>query len=253
MTSRSETSLRPHGGKTIYGAAVGILMLETRFPRIPGDIGNADTWPFPVLYRVVPGASPDRVVRRRAEGLLPAFIEAGQDLVRQGADGITTNCGFLSLFQSELAAELEVPVATSALMQAPLIQTLLPPGRRLGILTISADSLSPDHLEAAGVAAGTAVVGTEGGQEFSRAILGDEDTLDVAAARDDMLAAAERLLETEPKLGAILMECTNMVPYAADIRAATGLPVYSIYSFVQWFHQGLLPRRFPTELDDGRG
>ena len=205
-----------------------------------------------MLYRVVPGASPDLVVRRRAEGLLPAFIEAGRDLVRQGADGITTNCGFLSLFQAELAAALEVPVASSALMQAPLIQALLPPGRRLGILTISADSLSPDHLQAAGVAADTAVVGTESGKEFSRAILGDEASLDVAAAREDMLAAVGELVETEPALGAILMECTNMVPYAADIRAATGLPVYSIYSFLQWFQQGLLPRRFPTDFDDGR-
>ncbi|HMB77953.1 MAG TPA: aspartate/glutamate racemase family protein [Kiloniellaceae bacterium] len=243
---------RRRGGKTVYGAAVGILMLETRFPRIPGDIGHAGTWPFPVLFRSVPGASPDRVVRRRAEGLLPAFIEAGRDLVRLGADGIATNCGFLSLFQAELAAALDVPVATSSLMQAPLIQALLPPDKRLGILTVSAESLTPEHLRAAGVAEGTAVVGTEGGREFTRALLGNEASLDIAAARDDLLSAAEELLTREPKLGAILMECTNMVPFAADIRAEFGLPVYSIYSFLQWFQQGLLPRRFPTQLDDGR-
>ena len=58
------------GGKAVYGASVGMLMLETRFPRIPGDIGNAGTWPFPVLYKVVRGASPDHVVRRGAEGFL---------------------------------------------------------------------------------------------------------------------------------------------------------------------------------------
>jgi Asp/Glu/hydantoin racemase len=240
------------GGKTVYGAALGILMLETRFPRIPGDVGNAQTWPFPVFYRVVEGASPERVVRRRAEGLLPAFIEAGRDLVRQGADGIATNCGFLSLFQGELAAALEVPVATSALMQAPMIEALLPPGRRLGILTIAADSLSSEHLVAAGVSPGTPVVGTDGGREFSRAILEDEEWLDVAAARADLLEAGQRLVAAEPAIGAILMECTNMVPYAADLRAALGLPVYSIYSFLQWFQAGLLPKRFPVTLDDGR-
>ena len=87
------------GGKAVYGANIGILMLEARFPRIPGDMGNALSWPFPVHYRVVRGASPDRVVRRRAEGLLDAFIEAGRELVADGADGITTNCGFLSLYQ----------------------------------------------------------------------------------------------------------------------------------------------------------
>ena len=101
---------------------VGILMLEARFPRIPGDMGNGLTWPFPVLYKVVPGASPDRVVRDRAEGLLDAFLDAAAELVRLGADGITTNCGFLSLYQRELAAHVGVPVATSSLMQAPLIE-----------------------------------------------------------------------------------------------------------------------------------
>ena len=94
---------KAQGGKTIYGASVGVLMLETRFPRILGDVGNAATWPFPVLYKIVPGATPDQVVRQQAEGLKQAFIEAAQGLVAAGVDGITTNCGFLSLFQDELA------------------------------------------------------------------------------------------------------------------------------------------------------
>src|SRR5690242_21235515 len=81
------------GGKAIYGAPLGILMLEARFPRIPGDMGNAETWPFPVLYRVVRGASPERVVLQGAQGLLPDFIAAAQELVDLGAEAITTNCG----------------------------------------------------------------------------------------------------------------------------------------------------------------
>ena len=240
------------GGKTVYGAAVGILMLETRFPRVPGDIGNAGTWPFPVLYRVVRGASPDRVVRHRAEGLLGDFIEAGRELVAQGADGLTTNCGFLSLFQAELAAAVQVPVATSSLMQAPLIQRLLPPDRRVGILTISAESLGPDHLAAAGVDPQTPVVGTESGREFTRAILDDEAGLDVELARLDHLDAGRRLLAEHPEVGAILMECTNMVPYAPVLRQELGVPIYSIYTFVQWFQAGLMPRIFVPWLLDQR-
>src|SRR6195952_5085332 len=92
------------GGKSVYGAPLGILMLEARFPRIPGDMGNALTWPFPVLYRVVRGATPERVVLNAAEGLLPDFLHAAAELVDQGAEAITTNCGFLALFQKELAA-----------------------------------------------------------------------------------------------------------------------------------------------------
>src|SRR3954471_14006110 len=102
-TSANSPSRIARGGKAIYGAPLGILMLEARFPRIPGDMGNATTWPFPVLYRVVKGASPERVVLSQAAGLLDEFLAAAADLVAQGAEAITTNCGFLSLFQRELA------------------------------------------------------------------------------------------------------------------------------------------------------
>jgi Asp/Glu/hydantoin racemase len=233
------------GGKTVYGATIGILMLETRFPRIPGDMGNALTWPFPVLYKTVAGASPDLVVRHKAEGLLDAFIAAAREMVADGADGITTTCGFLSLMQAELSQALGVPVATSSLMQAPMIQALLPPGRRVGVLTISKESLAPEHLSRIGVAADTPVWGTEGGTEFSRVILDDEPRMDVDAARVDLVSAARDFQAAHPNLGAILLECTNMMPYAADVRRVTGLPVFSIRSFVCWFQSSLAPARFP--------
>src|ERR1700731_1110286 len=180
-----------HGGKAIYGAALGILMLEAKFPRIPGDMGNAETWPFPVLYKVVKGASPERVVRERANGLLDAFLAGARELVDMGADGITTNCGFLSLFQREIARHVGVPVATSSLMQAPMIAQVLPAGRQVGILTVSAGTLSPEPLLAAGVAPDTPVAGTDGGREFTRGILGNAPRLDVAAAERDILDAGE--------------------------------------------------------------
>src|SRR6516165_3509088 len=147
------------GGKTLYGARVGILMLETRFPRVPGDMGNAETWPFPVLYKVVPGASPRRVVCDKAKGLLDKFLDAAEELVRLGADGITTTCGFLALYQRQIAAHVGVPVATSSLMQIPLIDRILPPGKRAGVLTVSAANLSEEHLLAASADPATPVVG----------------------------------------------------------------------------------------------
>jgi Asp/Glu/hydantoin racemase len=233
-----------HGGKAVYGARLGILMLQARFPRIPGDMGNATTWPFPVLYKVVNGASPGRVVRQRAEGLLDAFLAAAAELVELGADGITTNCGFLSIYQADIARHVGVPVATSSLMQAPMIERLLPGGQRVGILTVSAATLSAEHLRAAGVAADTPVVGTEGGREFSRAILGDEPELDVAAAEEDIIDAADRLVARHPDVGAVLLECTNMAPYARAVQERLRRPVFDIVSFMTWFHAGLSPRDF---------
>jgi len=235
---------KARGGKAIYGASVGILMLDAQFPRIPGDMGNALTWPFPVHYKIVRDASPERVVRQRAEGLLDAFITAARELVSDGVDGITTNCGFLSLFQAEISAALDVPVATSSLMQVPMVEKLLPPGKRAGILTISGSTLTEEHLAAAGIATDTPIGTTEGGREFTRVILGNELELNVEAARQDNVEAATKLLSDHPDVGAIVLECTNMIPYAADIRAATGLPVFSMLGFVTWFQAGLMPRGF---------
>ncbi len=241
----SPSSSIARGGKAVYGAPLGILMLQARFPRIPGDMGNATTWPFPVLYRVVGGASPDRVVLKGAAGLLPDFIAAGRELIGLGAEVITTNCGFLSLFQKEMAAALTVPVATSALMQVPWVQATLPPGKRVGIVTVSAGSLTPAHLEGAGVPLDTPVRGTETGREFFRVLIkAESEDMDVDLARQDVVGAARELVAAHPEVGAIVLECTNMPPYAAAVQEATGLPVYDIYSMIAWFHAGLRPRRF---------
>ena len=232
------------GGKSIYGAAVGILMLEARFPRIPGDMGNATTWDFPVHYKIVRGASPDLVVRRGAEGLLPNFIAAAQELVSDGVDGITTNCGFLSLFQKQIADAVPVPVVTSSLMQVDMVNRTLPAGKRAGILTINGSSLTDAHLTAAGVPQDTPIGTTEGGREFTRAILDNEMELDVDLARADNVEAALTMQKNHPDLGALVLECTNMEPYSADIARATGLPVYSIQTLVTWFHRGLVPKQY---------
>jgi hypothetical protein len=227
------------------GASVGILMLDSSFPRIPGDGGNAATWPFPVLLKTISGASPEHAVLRGAGGLAGAFVDGARELVRAGVAGITTSCGFLVLFQAELAEAAGVPVATSSLMQVPAVQALLPPGKRVGILTISAASLTPAHLAAAGVPAETPIGDTApGGREFARVILGDEPALDVDLARKDLLNGARALVAAYPEIGALVLECTNMAPYSADIAAELGVPVYDFYSFVTWFQAGLRPRRF---------
>ena len=240
------------GGKTVYGATVGILMLDTIFPRVPGDVGNAATWPFPVLYHVVQGASPQRVVCDRAEGLLDAFVEAGRQLVAQGADGLTTTCGFLALFQKPLSRAVKVPVASSSLMQVPLVQQLLPDGRRVGVMTISSQNLSVDHLRAAGAPEDTPVIGTENGREFSRCILENRTHMDLAACRLDLLESGHRLLTEHPDIGAVVLECTNMGPYAADLRRELGVPVFSAVSFISWFQSGLLPHPYTGTTADPR-
>ncbi|MEL6691120.1 MAG: aspartate/glutamate racemase family protein, partial [Pseudomonadota bacterium] len=161
-----------------------------------------------------------------------------------GADGITTSCGFLSLFQEELSAALRVPVVTSSLMQVAMVNATLPRGKTCGVLTISGDTLTEQHLSAANVPPGTPVGTTEGLRTFTRTILKDELELDVSAAREDNVEAAMKLVRDHPQVGAIVLECTNMIPYAPAIQQAVGLPVYSMVSLINWFQSGLQPKNF---------
>ena len=180
-----------------------------------------------------------------ATGLLQDFVAAATDLVDLGAEAITTNCGFLSIFQREIAAAVGVPVATSSLMQVPWVQATLPPGKRVGIVSVSAQSLTPAHLEGAGVPLDAPIAGTENGREFFRVLIkGEKQDLDVDLARQDVVEAGKGLVARHPDIGAIVLECTNMPPYAAALQEAIGLPVYDIYSMITWFHAGLRPKAF---------
>jgi len=242
------TTGRVRGGFNQYGFSVGILMLDTRFPRIPGDMGNAQSFPFPVRYHRVAGADPDRVVRGGAEGLLPAFVDGARALEREGVGMITTNCGFLAKYQREMAVAVRTPVFTSSLLLVPMVHRMLAPGRKVGIMTVDASALTPAHFAGAGIGADVpvAVAGLETEKEFTRVLLGDELELDVDAARDEHARVARRLVAEHPDIGAIVLECTNMPPYADDVRRETGRPVFDILSLVRMAHDavraGLPPR-----------
>jgi Asp/Glu/hydantoin racemase len=226
------------GGRNVYGYRIGILHLDTCFPRIPGDMVNATTFPFPVLYRQVRGASTQRVVREQDPALLEPFLVGARALEREGVAAITTNCGFLAMFQKQMASAVRVPVFTSSLMQVPLVHRMLGHGRAVGILTVSAATLGRAQLDGAGIGPDIplAIYGLDGEEEFSHVMIDDVPRLDVDKARGEHIRVARRMLAERPDVGAIVLECTNMPPYAQDIQAATGLPVFDIVSMVKWIY-----------------
>ena len=205
---------------------LGILMLQTRFPRPPGDVGHPGSWRMPVRFRTVLGASPQRVVRERSAGLLQPFVDAARALVDEGASAITTSCGFLSLFQQELSMAMPVPVWSSSLLKLPELAVL--DGCRAGVLSVDAGALGADHLRAAGASPDTPVQGLAAGCHLQRTLLQDLPTLDTDAARQDVLAAVHALRAQHPQINTLVLECTNLPPYADDIRRATGWPVHDI-------------------------
>ena len=209
-------------------------MLDTVFPRIPGDVGNPHTFPFPVRYHVVKGASPQRVVKSADTGLLAPFIQAATDLERQGVRAIATSCGFLALFQGRLADAVRVPVFSSALLQIHLARTVMRSDQTVGIITADRGSLTAAHFRGGGVTdMPDAIVGMESTAEFASVFLGGKRSLDRETCRREMLDASATLLRIHPRVGSIILECTNMPPYALDIRHATGLPVFDAVSLIR--------------------
>lgn len=222
------------------GAAIGILMLDTHFPRPPGDIGNPASFGFPVLYERIQGASVQRAVREQASGLLEPFIEAGHRLVQRGAVAIGTSCGFLVLHQRRLADALPVPVATSSLLQVASVQAMLPAGKRCGVITFDAAALSARHLACAGVPPDTPVEGMPAEGALRRAIDRDEAELDTDAVRCELVQAARKLLAREPRIGALVLECTNLPPYSGALRAEFNLPVFDSCTLLACLWQACL-------------
>ncbi|HSV52726.1 MAG TPA: aspartate/glutamate racemase family protein [Burkholderiaceae bacterium] len=214
-------------------AFLGIVMLDTQFPRPLGDIGHPATFDPPTRRVVLERAWPSAVVQSAA-GLREAQLEEGfvavvKLLAREGAKAITTSCGFLVLLQAELQAAVPVPVITSSLLQLP---ALLGQHGRVGVLTISSEALGREHLLAAGVQAerldDVVVQGVDTEGEFARRILGNEATMDLARAQEDVVAAARALKVREPSLTHLVLECTNMPPYQSAIEQATGMRCWSL-------------------------
>ena len=203
---------------------LGVLMLDTRFPRPMGDIGNPETFRragIPVRFVTIAGASPQRVVREADSELLQPFLEAAMALEAAGAAVIATSCGFLAAYQAVLARSVKVPVITSSLLQVARYA-------QPGIVTIDAPSLTASVLEGAGVPAGTPIEGVAAGCEFRQRILSNDGTMDLARAEQDVVSAAVRLTRRHPELTDIVLECTNMPPYRDAVARATGRAVHDI-------------------------
>ncbi len=225
----------------VHGLTLGVLMLDTRFTRYPGEIGNAATWSVPLQFKIVRGATPARVIEDEGRGLLDPFVDAAQELIDMGVRGITTSCGFLTLYQQELSARLSVPVATSALLQVPMVQRMLPAGKRVGILTINQAALTDLHLTAVGVDTTTPMVGMPEESLFRRVFTDRAlpSEADFSVLELEMVVAAQSLVAQYPDVGAIVFECTNMPPFAAAVRRATGLPVFDVVGMLRWFIEAI--------------
>ena len=237
--------MRVEGGRTTYGEVLGVLLLDTRFPRIPGDVGNASSYRFPVRFKVVRGATVRRVVVEADKSLLGPFLKAARELEAEGVRAVTTSCGFLVLFQDELARALRIPVFTSSLLMIPLVYRLTM--GRVGILTANSKSLTRRHLEAAGVdleRVPVAIAGLEDKEEFSRVILGDAADMNVEKVEKEVVEACEELLARHDDIKALVFECHNLSPYSRAVQERLKIPIFDFIAFAHFVYEAVVKRRF---------
>jgi hypothetical protein len=215
---------------------LGILMLDTAFPRPVGDVGNVDSFPCPARLKVVHGAGSLDIVRDGlpSETLINAFITAAQELEQAGAFAITSTCGFLISIEDQITAAVSIPVRTSGLSFYRDIVPLYP-NKKIGILTASKPALGKMALQSAGIdPAKVAIAGMQNSTPFATMILRPKvdqpDHIDMQGIESDCIAQAKNLSAGTPDIAAFLLECGNLPPYADQISHATGLPVHSIIS-----------------------
>jgi hypothetical protein len=222
--------------------AIGVLCLDTSFTKIPGHIRNPATFDFPVVYQVVSGATAQRVVTQADPQLLEPFIRAARELQARGVAAITGACGFLVVFQKELADAVDVPLYASSLIQLPMVHRMIRSNQKVGLLVANERSLTRRHLAAIGAeSVPVCVAGMEEQPEFREVMLeARRDELDADRLEREVLGVAKRLARDNPDLGALVIECTDLVPFAHAIQARVGVPVFDIVTLTEMVHRSLI-------------
>lgn len=239
------TIYRTRRGARNYGLAVGILQLDCSLPFIPGDVDNAGSYRYPVLYKVVPGLSTAACLRGAPE-LEAAAVAAAIELEKQGVRAISSDCGFMLQFQDAVRRAVRIPVCMSSLLQLPLIASSLAATRPIAVITADATNLTPAFLARAGIAVANPVIirGLQDEPEFKTAVLDEKGTLDAALVEAEIVAVSRRIKEEYPDLGAVLLECSMLPPYAKAVQDAIGLPVYDFIGMIDYLYAATHQRRY---------
>jgi hypothetical protein len=238
------TIARARQGQVGYGFSIGVLMLECNIPFVPGDVGNASSYTFPVQYRLVPGATGDAVVGRQDPALTPNFVEEARALVAQGVRAITGDCAYMGAYQASVAAAVDVPVFLSSLLQVPMVLSMLGPERKLAVLVANGATVSDRLLQPVGIddALQRRIVfrGLEDKPYFHAAMLEEVGEKAVHRMEEEMIETAVTVLRGDPSVGAFLLECSDMPPYSHAVQRATGLPVFDWIGFINYVHHAVV-------------
>ncbi|MFC1904105.1 aspartate/glutamate racemase family protein [Chloroflexota bacterium] len=231
--------------RRLGGYAIGIIRTDCALPFLPGDVANATTFNFPVLYRLVKGVTPERIFAADP-ALIDELITAGKELEKDGVRAIGgTTCGFYGNFQKEVAAALDVPVFLSSLLQVPLINRALKPDQKVGIITANSTALTPKLLSSCGVddLSRVVIAGAQDLPEFKKLLL-STGHYNAAKIEPELVSLAKQLVKNNTDIGAILLECAQLPTFAWAIQNAVRLPVFDFSTMINWVYSAVVRRPF---------
>jgi len=237
-----------------YGMGLGIIILDDVYPGFPGDVRNASAFPYPIQYEIAEGVDIWALVHEEDKSpCLEPIQRAAKKLESMGCRAIAAECGYFAYFQRDIAGYVDIPVFMSSLLQVPFAQHLIGPDKVVGILAARENQLTDSHLEAVGIEPGSNYVisGAEGEgrcEEFSHLWYAPERTDPPGAyynkAETEFVEVAVDFFNQHPAMGAMMMECTGMQPFARAVQREIDIPVFSWGTLLDYAYSVVVHRDY---------
>ena len=229
--------IRARKDHVCYGMGLGIILLNDAYPGFPGDVRNASAFPYPLQYEIAEGVTNKTLVYdKNPAQCREAVIAAAKKLERLGCRAITAECGYFAFFQKDVREVVGVPVFMSSLLQVPFIQQVIGLQESVGIVCAQKQFLSEEHLMSVGIdpESNYRIAGSQdeyGVSEFDNLwnphLRPERPEAYYSRAEDQIVHCCQKFVERYPDIGALMLECTGMQPFARAIQRAPDLPVFS--------------------------
>jgi aspartate/glutamate racemase len=255
QTGYNDADVTGWDGRNVYGVTIGLVQMHVNLAMIPGNMSNATTFDFPILYRRMNAEDvADVMAEEPTRNFADAIVEAAQWLELQGVRAIMGNCGFFGGYQNEVKARINVPFFSSSLMMLPMMVHSMPRGKRVGVITANGPNLiKTQAVENCGLSLEDkedriVIMGCEAGEEFQNNIMANTGVYNPAKVEQEIVAVAKQMLRENDDIGAILLECTELSPHAVAVQDAVRMPVWDYTTLTKWIYSGCIRRPFTGHI-----
>ena len=255
QTGHNDANVTGWDGRNVFGVTIGLVQMHVNLAMIPGNMGNATTFDFPILYRrAIVDDVADVMAPEPTADFANGIIEAAQWLELQGVRAIMGNCGFFGSYQNVVKERINVPFFSSSLMMLPMMVHSMPANKKVGVITANGPNLiKTQAVENCGLSLEDkknriVIMGCENGPEFSASIMANTGVYNPAKVEKEIVSVAKQMLKENPDIGAILLECTELSPHAVAVQDAVRMPVWDYTTLTKWIYSGTVRRPFTGHI-----